>query len=66
MYGLNNSLVPLKPNVVGEEIVKNIECFKVDSSNFEGAATYWIEKFGHHRVLRIEQPATGRVSELIQ
>jgi hypothetical protein len=62
----NNSLVPLKIRVVGEETVQKINCYKVEGSDFEGQATYWIEKAGHHRVIRIEQPATGRITELMR
>jgi hypothetical protein len=62
----NNSLVPLKIKVVGEEAVQKIDCYKVEGSDFEGPATYWVEKAGHHRVMRIEQPAAGRVTELIR
>lgn len=62
----NNSLVPLKLRVVGEETVQKFACFKVEGSDFEGEATYWIEKAGHHRVIRIEQPATGRITELMR
>ncbi len=61
----NNSLVPLKLRVVGEDTVQKIACYKVEGSDFEGEATYWIEKTGHHRAIRIEQPATGRITELM-
>jgi len=62
----NNSLVSLKLHVVGEATVQGVACYKVEGSDFEGQATYWIEKAGHHRVIRIEQPATGRITELIR
>lgn len=61
----NNSLVPLKIHVVGEEMMKKIACYKIEGSDFEGQATYWIEKAGHHRVIRIEQTNTGRITELM-
>jgi hypothetical protein len=61
----NNSLVPLKIHVVGEEMMQKIACYKVAGSDFEGQATYWIEKAGHHRVIRIEQADTGRITELM-
>lgn len=62
----NNSLVPLKIRVVGEETVQKTDCYKIEGSDFEGQSTYWIEKAGKHRVLRIEQPATGRITELMR
>jgi hypothetical protein len=62
----NNSLVPLKLHVVGEDTIQRIDCYKIEGSDFEGAATYWIEKAGHHRVMRIVQPATGRITELMR
>jgi len=61
----NNSLVPLKIHVVGEEMIQKIACYKIQGSDFEGEATYWIEKAGHHRVIRIEQADTSRITELI-
>jgi len=62
----NNSLVPLTLRVIGEETIAKTESYKVEANDFEGRSIYWIEKAGHHRVLRIEQPGTGRVTELIQ
>jgi hypothetical protein len=62
----NNSLVPLRLQVVGEATVQGVACYRVEGSDFEGQATYWIEKAGHHRVIRIEQPATGRITELMR
>ncbi len=61
----NNSLVPLKIHVVGEETIQKIACYKIAGSDFEGQATYWIEQTGHHRVIRIEQADTGRITELM-
>ena len=61
----NNSLVPLTLRVVGEETLQKVACYKVEGTDYEGSATYWVEKADHHRVLRIEQPATGRVTELM-
>lgn len=60
-----NSLVPLTIRVVATETVQGTGCYKIAAHDFEGEATYWIEKAGHHRVMRIEQPAMGRVTELI-
>ena len=61
----SNSVVPLTIHVIAEEAMLGLNCYKVAASDFEGQSTYWIEKSGHHRVVRIEQPATGRVTELI-
>ncbi len=61
----SNKLVPLTLRVTGEGAMQNVECYKVEGADFEGKATYWVEKAGHHRVLRIEQAATGRVTELL-
>jgi len=61
----NNTLVPLKIRVVGQETLQDIKCFKVASAGFEGDANYWVEQDGHHRVMRIEQAGSGRVNELI-
>jgi hypothetical protein len=59
-----NTLVPLTFKVIGEDTVLNIACYKVASHDFEGDSVLWVEKSGTHRVLRIEQPKTGRVTEL--
>jgi hypothetical protein len=53
-------------DVVGEATVQGVACYRVEGSDFEGQATYWIEKTGHHRVIRIEQPTTGRITELMR
>ena len=53
-------------DVVGEATVQGVACYKVEGSDFEGQAIYWIEKAGHHRVIRIEQPTTGRITELMR
>jgi hypothetical protein len=53
-------------DVVGEATVQGVACYEVEGSDFEGQAIYWIEKAGHHRVIRIEQPATGRITELMR
>ena len=60
-----NSLVPLTIRVVAAEKIRGADCYKIEATDFEGQAIYWIEKAGHHHVMRIEQPATGRVTELI-
>jgi hypothetical protein len=62
----NNSLLALTIRVVGEETIQNITCYKVEMHDYEGQAINWIEKGGHHRVIRVEQPATGRITELMQ
>jgi len=62
----SNSLVPLRISVVATETMHGTECYKVENHDFEGQSMYWIEQGGHHRVLRIEQPETGRVTEMIQ
>jgi len=61
----SNTLVPLTLRVAGEETIQNIECYKIEGGDFEGQSTYWIEKAGHHRVVRIEQPEASRTTELI-
>lgn len=60
-----NQLVPLSLKVVGEEKVQHIDCFKIESHDFEGKAYLWIEKSGSKRVIRFEQPETNRVTDLI-
>ncbi len=62
----NNSLMPMTIRVVGEETIQNIACYKVEMNDYEGQAINWIEKDGHHRVIRVEQPTTGRITELMQ
>ena len=52
--------------VVGEATLQGVACYKVEGSDFEGQATYWNEKAQHHRVICIEQPATGRIKELMR
>ncbi len=61
----SNEIYPLVIKVVGEESVQNIECFKVEWKDFEGNVIYWIEKTGHHRTIKIEQPDKHRVTEII-
>lgn len=61
-----NTLTPYTAQVVGEETMANLECFKVACRSFEGAATYWVEKAGRRRVVRIEQSEPHRVTELVQ
>jgi len=60
----SNSLVPLTIRVLGEENLHGIACYKVEGHDFEGLSSYWIEKGGLHRIMRIEQPE--RITELIQ
>ena len=59
----SNSLVPLTIRVLGEEIIHEAACYRVEGSDFEGKSTYWIEENAPHRIMRIEQP--GRATELI-
>ncbi len=60
-----NQIGPLTVKVLGEETVKNIACYKVEMNDFEGRAFLWIEKGNMRRTIRIEQPESGRISELI-
>jgi hypothetical protein len=60
-----NALTKVQVNVVGEEPVAGIDCYKVEQDGFEGKAIYWIEKGPRRRPLRIAQPSSGRVSELL-
>jgi hypothetical protein len=62
----SNALVTMTTEVVGTAVVDSIECAKVDMNNFEGLSTYWIEKASPHRAIRIEQPGTHRVTELLR
>jgi hypothetical protein len=61
-----NAIVPFTLKVLGEEKIKSVDCYKVESNDFEGRSFFWIEKDSHHRVVRIEQPETNRITELIQ
>jgi hypothetical protein len=61
-----NALVPFSVNVLREETLNGVECFKVEDTSFEGRSVMWVERSGAHRVLKIEQPEAGRVSVLIQ
>ena len=60
-----NVLAKLELKVTGEEQVAGVDCFRVEQDGFEGKAIYWIEKGPRRRPIRIEQPASGRVSELV-
>ncbi len=60
-----NLIIPFTMKLIGEEIVKGIDCYKVESNDFEGRSIIWVEKGSSSRVIRIEQPETERVSELI-
>ena len=60
-----NQIVPLSVKVLGEETIKNINCYKVEMIDFEGKAFLWIEKGNTRRTIRIEQPETGRITELM-
>ncbi len=61
-----NAIVPLTLKVLGEEKIRDMDCYKVESNDFEGTSLFWIEKGSRRRVVRIEQPETNRVTELIQ
>lgn len=60
-----NQIVPITMKMLGEESVRNIACYKIEMNDFEGKAFMWIEKGNTRRTIRIEQPETGRISELI-
>ncbi|MFZ4619303.1 MAG: hypothetical protein ACOYNS_01995 [Bacteroidota bacterium] len=60
-----NQITPYSLKRFGVENVKGIDCYKVESNDFEGRSILWIEKGDARRVIRIEQPETGRISELI-
>ncbi len=62
----SNTIVPLSLRVVGEETAGGIECFKVEVRDFEGTSFYWVERGSGHRVIRVEQPESHRVTELLQ
>ena len=60
-----NTSVPLSFKVVGEGIIQHIDCYKVESKDFEGQSFLWIEKNAARRVIRVEQPSTNRATELL-
>ncbi len=60
-----NTTTPFTAIVTGDGLVHAIDCYKVETKDFEGESVYWLEKTGQKRILRIEQPASGRVTELI-
>ena len=61
-----NQIVPLTLQVAGKDTVQKIPCLRVKLQDFEGLAIYWVEKRSPHRVIRIEQPESHRVTELLQ
>ena len=61
-----NSVVPLTIHVVGEGAIEGTECYKVEQTDFEGQMICWVEKTGHHRIMRFEEPAAGRTTELVR
>jgi len=61
----SNAMGSLKAKVTGEGQVLNVDSYRVQCDDFEGATIYWVEKAAHHRILRIEQPAQHRTLELI-
>ena len=61
-----NAIVPFTLKVLGEEKIKDMDCYKVESNDFEGRSLFWIEKGSRRRVVRIEHPETNRITELIQ
>ena len=60
-----NGTAPFTAKVTGEGVVHAIECYKIATKDFEGESIYWVEKGGQRRILRIEQPIIGRVTELM-
>jgi len=60
-----NSLVPLTIKCLAEETVQGIACRKFELHDYEGTSFYWVEKAGARRIIRIEQPETARVTELM-
>lgn len=60
-----NRLVPLKIKCLAEETVQGIACRKFELHDYEGASFYWVEKDGARRIIRVEQPETTRVTELM-
>ncbi|MBU8921551.1 MAG: hypothetical protein KOO63_07005 [Bacteroidales bacterium] len=61
----NNMLVPLTIKVTGEETIHDIDCFIVEMQSFEGNSLNWVEKVVPHRIIRVTQSETERVTELI-
>lgn len=61
-----NAIVPFTLRVLSEEKMKNSDCYKVESNDFEGKSIFWIEKGLSRRIMKIEQPETNRITELIQ
>ncbi len=60
-----NRVVPLTLMVEGVGSVHQVDCYKVKMNTFEGQSIYWVEKGGHHRVMRVEQAESHRMMELL-
>ena len=61
-----NTFVPLTIQVIGKDRFRNMDCYKVEMNDFEGRSIYWIENNSRHRVLKIEQPESHGISELLE
>ena len=61
-----NTLASMTLSVIGDGAIGTVQCVRVEVADFEGKSIYWIEKGDRRRVMRIEQPETHTVSELIQ
>jgi len=61
-----NNLSPLNMAVIGQDSTQKTLCFKVEVSDFEGTSIYWVECGNQRRVMRIEQPESKRITELIE
>ena len=61
-----NTLYTLKINVVREETIQKIDCYKVLCYDFEGVTIYWVEKAIPYHVVRIEQRLKNVTMELMQ
>jgi hypothetical protein len=60
-----NKLTPMSIKFIGEELINNISCNKIENKDFEGLSIYWIEKESPFRVIKIEQPKENQITELI-
>ncbi len=61
----HNQLVPYTVRVTGDGMQAGVACWRAEVHTFEGESIDWIEKAAPHRIMRIEQPADHRVTELI-
>ena len=60
-----NALVPLTVTCIGPDSALGIKCTKISMKTFEGISVCWVETASPHRVIRIEQPESHRVTELM-